>query len=378
MTTPRPPVRPDGEIPVTVLMPAYNVAPYLRGALDSVFRQTWQDFELVIVDDGSTDGTRAILAEVRDPRVRVLDQPHGGLAAALRRGMAAARGRYLARMDADDEALPHRLAVQMAWLDRRPGTVLVHGPAQSIDPDGRPLPRVLGDLRPSAVTKWLLLWQNPIIHPTVMLRLGVLRAHDLDYRLELFRADEFDLWNRLAPHGDFDAIPEVLHRYRFHPESMTRRNPVELHLAAFTRVIAENFARLDVPLAPAAVEQLAVISGGTGVDPIDHRYPHLRGALHTWQAALAARFCAVSGVDPAVLAPVRAEQLARWARYMLGTSRGYAARLLRAAAGQRAAILRTRYFWMVAAALVLPGAVRARVARRDARRAPTSARVDGP
>src|SRR5262245_7510947 len=68
------------DIAVSILMPVYNVAPYLRPALDSVFRQTWQDFELLIVDDGSTDGTRAMLAEIRDPRVQVIYQEHGGLA----------------------------------------------------------------------------------------------------------------------------------------------------------------------------------------------------------------------------------------------------------------------------------------------------------
>jgi len=365
----------DGEVSITILMPVYNVERYLPGALDSLFRQTWQDFELVVVNDGSTDGTRAILAEVRDPRVRVFDQPHSGLAAALRCGVEQARGRYLARMDGDDEALPHRLAVQKARLDRAPGVVLVHSLAETMDPDGRRLPRVLGDPRPSAVTKWLLLWQNPIVHPTVMLRLATLRAHDLNFRLELFRADEFDLWNRLAPHGDFEAIPEVLHRYRVHPGSMTGRNPADLHRVAFTRVIAENFARLGVPLAPAATEELAVISGATQTDPLAHRYPHLRASLHTLEAALAARFCAVFGTDPAELAPARAEQLMRWARYMAGTSRAYAARLLAEAVVRRPAALRTPFFWLVAAVLALPGLLRGRLARRDARRAPLSARV---
>ena len=365
----------DGEVPITVLMPAYNVERYLRHALESMFQQTWQDFELLIVNDGSTDGTRAILAETRDPRIRVIDMPHGGLAAALRCGVDQARGRYLVRMDADDEALPHRLAAQKACLDRSPGVVLVHSLAQPMDIDGRPLPGVLGDPRPSAVTKWFLLWQNPIVHPTVMLRLATLRAHDLNYRLEFFRADEFDLWNRLAPYGDFEAIPEVLHRYRLHPQSMTRQNPADLQLAVFTRVIRENFERLGVPLLPAVAEELAVISGGTLVDPIAHRYPHLRGSLHILQADLAARYSTVFGVQSAGLAATRAEQLARWARHMLGTSRGYAARLLREAVGQRRTALRTPYFWMVAAALAVPGPLRERLARRDARRAPTPTRV---
>ena len=364
------------EVPITVLMPVYNVERYVRGALESVFRQTWQDFELLVVNDGSTDGTRAILAETRDPRVRVIDMPHGGLAAALRCGVEQARGEYLARMDGDDEALPHRLAVQKACLDRAPRTALVHSLAQPVDPDGRRLPMVLGDPRPSTETKWLLLWRNPIVHPTVMLRRSVLRAHDLNYRLEFFRADEFDLWNRLAPHGDFEALSEVLHLYRLHPQSMTRQNPVDLHLAAFTRVIRDNFDRLGVPLSATAADELAVISGGTWLDPITHRYPHLRGSLHTLQAALARRFCDAYGTDPAQLGAAQAEQLVRWARYMLATSRSYATRLLREAVGRRRAVLRTRYFWTVTAASALPATLGPRLARRDATRAPMSARVD--
>jgi glycosyltransferase involved in cell wall biosynthesis len=364
-----------GAIPISILMPVYNVAPYLRTALDSVFRQTWQDFELVIVDDGSTDDTRTMLAEIRDPRVRVVHQAHGGLAAALRVGVDLARGRYLARMDGDDEALPHRLAVQKACLDRSADVVLVHSLAQPIDPEGRTVPMILGEARASEVTKWLLLWRNPILHPTVMLRLDTLRAHALNYRLELFRADEFDLWNRLARHGEFAAIPEVLHRYRIHPTSMTRRNPADLHFAAFARVIRENFERLEVPLAAAAAEELAVISGGTWIDPITYRYRHLRRSLPALQDALSQRFCAAFGVPPDALAAIQAEQLLRWARYMLATSRGSAAHLLRQGVRRHGAAARAPLFWAVAASLTLPAPLQHRLARRSARRAPMSARV---
>jgi hypothetical protein len=363
------------DIPISILMPVYNVAPYLRTALDTVFRQTWQDFELLIVDDGSTDGTRAQLAELRDPRVQVIYQAHGGLAAALRAGIERARGRYLARMDGDDEALPHRLAVQKARLDRSPDVVLVHSLAQPIDAEGRPGPSILGEARPSAVTKWLLLWQNPILHPTVMLRLDTLRAHGLNYRLELFRADEFDLWNRLAPHGEFEAIPEVLHRYRFHPQSMTQRNPADLHFAAFARVVRENFARFQVPLATAAAEELAIISGGTWVDPITHRYRHLGAALPGLQRALSERFCSAFAIAPEQLAGVQAEQLLRWARYLLATSRRAAGRLVQQSLRRHAAVARTPLFWAVTAALTLPGPLQHRLARRNAQRAPMSARI---
>jgi glycosyltransferase involved in cell wall biosynthesis len=361
------------EIPITILMPVYNVERYVPGAVESMLRQTWQDFELLIVNDGSTDGTRAMLSQFHDPRIRMIDQPHGGLASALRAGIDQARGRYVARMDADDEALPHRLAVQKACLDRSPQVVLVHSLAQPIDVAGRPVPRVLGEPRPSLMTKWLLLWRNPILHPTVMLRRSTLRDHGLNYQLELFRADEFDLWNRLAPHGDFEAIPEVLHRYRLHPESMTRRNPVDLHLAAFTRVIRENFERLGMPLGPAA-EELAIISGGTAIDPITYRYPHLEGSLHGLMEALSQRFCAAFGVVADELAAVQAEQLLRWARYMLGTSRGYAAELLRRGVRRHRAAVRTPFFWAVATSLAVPAPLR-RFARRRSGRPPMSARA---
>ena len=118
-----------------------------------------------------------------------------------------------------------------------------------------------------------------------------------------------------------------------------------------------------------------MISGGTWIDPITHRYPQLKGSLHVMQAALSRRFCEASGTAPSALAAVRAEQLVRWARYMLGTSRAYAARLLREAVARRRAVLRTPYFWTVAAALALPAALRERLARRDARQAPMSAHI---
>src|SRR5262249_53502553 len=190
------------------------------------------------------------------------------------------------------------------------------------------------------------------------LRLDALRAHDLNFRLELFRADEFDLWNRLAPYGDFEAIPEILHRYRVHPQSMTRQNPVDLHLAAFTRVIRENFERFDVPLAPPAAEELAVISGGTWIDPIGYRYCHLVGSLRGLLDALTPRFCARFGVAPDALRTVQAEQLVRWARYMLATSRGDAARLLGQGLRRCPAVARTPLFWAVTAALTVPAPLR--------------------
>jgi glycosyltransferase involved in cell wall biosynthesis len=348
---------------ITVLMPAYNAAPYVRAAVTSVLAQTWTDLELLVVNDGSTDGTREILAAIDDRRLRVVDTDNRGVGAALRLGVELARGRYLARMDADDECLPHRLAVQQAHLDAHPGTVLVHALARAIGGGGR-LPRGrLGLARPSAETQWLLCWRNVPIHPTVMLRADVLRAHGLNYRDGLDPAEDFDLWNRLAPHGAFDAIPEILLRYRLQAGSVTRADGVDRQLAVYARVIGENFARHGLALPPGAAEELAVISGGSRRDPIAHRYPVLAGRLHGYLEALSSRFCASRGVAPRQLAGVQAWQLCRWARYLLNTSRAEAATLLRLAVCRRPGVAGTYLFWAVLAGLALPAPAREALGR---------------
>src|SRR5947209_7474553 len=106
---------------VTVLMPVFNAEEHLRATIDSMLQQTFHDYELLIVNDGSTDGSQEILRSVQDPRVRLLENERNrGLVYSLNRGMNEARGDYLARMDADDIAVPLRLQTQVEYLDRRP------------------------------------------------------------------------------------------------------------------------------------------------------------------------------------------------------------------------------------------------------------------
>ena len=123
---------------VSVLLPVRDGARFLREALDSVLAQTLADFELLVVDDGSTDETPEILASVGDERLRVLRQEPAGLVAALERGIGEARAPYLARMDADDVSLPCRLERQVAFLDEQSQVALVVPGVESIDEAGRP------------------------------------------------------------------------------------------------------------------------------------------------------------------------------------------------------------------------------------------------
>lgn len=116
---------------VSVVIPVYNKGPFLREAVDSILAQTFKDFELICVDDKSTDNSLEILRGVQDPRLRIIEQPvNGGPAAAANAGFDAARGEYIVRMDADDIAVPERIAVQVAFMDAHPELVLSGGQVQ--------------------------------------------------------------------------------------------------------------------------------------------------------------------------------------------------------------------------------------------------------
>jgi glycosyltransferase involved in cell wall biosynthesis len=370
-------------IPITVLMPVHNAERYVLGAVESVLGQSWQEFEFLIVNDGSTDASRDLLAGVKDERLRIVDTERAGIAGALALGLQLARGRYVARMDADDESLPDRLARQKACLDERPDVGMVHCRAECIDGDGRPLGRIRGDLRTDLETKWLLVWHNVPVHPTVMLRADVSRRHGLTYRPGFDRAEDFDLWSRLSLVAGIHLIPEVLLRYRIHAASVTQGAAPEPLSRVYARVIFESFERYGVAISEEVAAELAVIGGGTWVNPITYRYRHLREILEPLHDAVSRRFCERFRVGPNELAAVQAEQLTRWARYMLGTSRSSAARLLWTGLRRHPPILGTYLLWAVAAALVAPAGLRRRIdARQIAGAAPlgpsANAAVDPP
>lgn len=349
-------------VPVTVLMPVYNAERYLAGAVDSILGQSFTDFELLIINDGSTDGSRRILAGYRDSRIRIVDTENQGVAASLRQGVELARGEYIARMDADDESRSDRLAVQKQMLDLHPEVVLVHSWVDCIDADGRRVRKDAGSRHSGAVTKWLLLWQNVPFHPTVMMRTAALRANGLNYRIETNRAEDFDLWNRLATAGEFLCVPQPLVCYRVHADSVTRGHPIDAQFEAYRKVVQENFARYGIVLDRQVSTDVAIISGGAKINPITHRYDAVGGELHHLLEALARRFTAREHLQPAELAAVQAEQLMRWARYMLGTSRGYATRLLWCAVRKRVRSIGSPLFWVALAGLLLPQRLVARAA----------------
>lgn len=207
---------------VSVLMAAYNAAPYVQAAVDSILAQSFTDFELIVIEDGSSDDTPAILAQCaqRDARVRILNLPHVGLSTALNRGLELARGGLVARMDADDIARPARLAKQVAFMDQHPGVGLCGTWGELLGPRSRIIWRYAVS---DAELRCRQLFETALLHSSVMMRPALVRAAG-GYNPAYRAAEDFDLWVRLAEHTRMANLPEPLLLYRRHAAQVTQAN----------------------------------------------------------------------------------------------------------------------------------------------------------
>lgn len=199
---------------VSVVMPVRDGERWLDEAVGSILAQTMHELELVVVDDGSTDGSPRLLAGAaeRDARVRILRHDRQGLTAALDRGVRASQAEYVARMDADDVALPQRLELQAAFLDARPDVALVGGAVIATDEEGKPCGTLRYPVGDRAIRVALRRY-NCFVHPAVMFRRSAyLQAGG--YRID--RAQDYDLWLRLAEEWRLANLSEPVLRYRQH------------------------------------------------------------------------------------------------------------------------------------------------------------------
>jgi len=189
-------------------MPVHDGAPWVRDAVASILAQTLEDLELIVVDDGSTDATPGILAEVRDSRLRVERRPPSGLTRTLNVALGLARSALLARLDADDLALPERLERQRAFLAAHAEVGLLGTGAREVDEAGR----TVREIRPPADDRAIrraLIRRNPFVHSSVMMRRNVLeRVGGYDEALPV--AQDYDLWMRMSQHTRLANLPEPL------------------------------------------------------------------------------------------------------------------------------------------------------------------------
>jgi len=233
---------------VTVLLTVHDGEQFVPTALESVLRQTVDDLELLVVDDGSTDGTPAILDAIADPRLRVLrSDAQLGLARSLNRGLEEARGEYVARLDADDVALPRRLERQLLRIRSGPEVAILGSAVVDLDERGRLGPLHLMPLGVGAV-RFAALFSSPFLHPTVLVRRDLLERHALRYDAELAESEDYDLWSRLLEVADGDNLADPLVLYRTHPGQASRRRrglQRELQLQAARRAIASVASTLS-------------------------------------------------------------------------------------------------------------------------------------
>jgi glycosyltransferase involved in cell wall biosynthesis len=228
---------------VSVVIPARNAAAFVGAAIESVLRQTFRDFELLVVDNGSTDDTARIAATYPAP-VRCLSEPRAGVAFARNRGLRESRGRWIAFLDADDLWLPPKLEAQLRALRSRPGARACSTAFEIVDSALRPLAVKRHPLTTSLLEE-LLFVGNVIGPPSTPLIERELLVRENGFDPELSYGADWNLWIRLAACTELAYVDEVLVRYRVHDSNMSRN--VRLLEDDSRRVLTKAFAMPGLP-----------------------------------------------------------------------------------------------------------------------------------
>lgn len=204
---------------VSILMPVYKTAPYLREAMDSMLCQTFKDFELIVLNDCSPDNAEEILDAYDDSRiVRYKGENNVGLSNVLNVGIGMARGKYIARMDSDDISLPNRLQIQVDYLETHSEIDLASVGMQLF---GAKESVWIRERNPEKV-KIEALFHSPVLHASSMWRKDSFERHGLRFRQEMVPAEDYDLWTRAMLKGlKLVNLPEVLYEYRIHEAQAT-------------------------------------------------------------------------------------------------------------------------------------------------------------
>lgn len=247
----------------TILLPVFNGEKTLLEALDSIWAQRLDDFELLVIDDCSTDGTRGILEGVRDPRLRVLRQPRNlKLVEALNRGIDESRAPWVVRMDADDRMLPDRLPLLEQWCRSCPKVDVFGGNAWKINAEGKRVGALKKAQGSGPLRSMLLddLWEpSPFIHPAVALRSSV--AKEFRYDPQALHCEDYELWLRLARFGrTLVQRPEFVLEYRVSQMSLSH-----LHRTAQLQSSFEVFKRYfpEVKMSFSVFEALLGVGSST-------------------------------------------------------------------------------------------------------------------
>jgi GT2 family glycosyltransferase len=238
-------------VKVSCVLPVYNGLPYLESAVNSVLAQDFTDFELLLINDGSTDGSREICEAIaaRDPRVKAITQENAGIVTTLNRGVAMAQGEYIARMDADDLCWPTRFGLQVAYLDAHADVVALGSRVRVMDEHGtyqqvtRPVHWQGGDVFPSSGIT--------LCHPSIMFRREAFER-TRGYSEDFHAAEDFALWIEMGQYGKIVEMDACLLDYRVHSQSTSRIKLRQQRLACLRAVLADHARRVAGDAALAA------------------------------------------------------------------------------------------------------------------------------
>lgn len=237
---------------VSILLPCFNAEAYLRNCLQSVLQQSWKNFELIIVDDASSDKSASIVKEYNDPRiVFVQNEKNEGIVHSLNKGLALSKGEYIARIDADDMMHETRIQKQVLYLEKNPDTVMAGSWHYIMDQSGK-ISGIKEYPTNDKEIKLLMYFFNPFSHPSVMIRADVLKS--FGYTDEYKYCEDYELWLKIAAQYTIANIPECLTYYRVHKENIDHR-----YLKAQKQTMLELLsATLDESGIAHSVEELAI------------------------------------------------------------------------------------------------------------------------
>lgn len=206
---------------LSVVMAAFNAEKYIKEAIDSILKQSYTDFEFIIINDGSTDNTLAIIESYTDHRIKIINQQNVGLSKSLNRGIALATGEFIARIDADDSSLPHRLEKQMEFITKHSEIVLLGTNARIMDDEGNYL--YTSNLESSVEHPSIFETSNPFFHSSVVFKKTIFEKCG-GYNEEIIQHFEDKLlWAKMFAHGKLTNLDEALINYRITPSSISNK-----------------------------------------------------------------------------------------------------------------------------------------------------------
>ncbi|WP_369765626.1 glycosyltransferase family 2 protein [Flavobacterium sp. WC2429] len=263
---------------ISVIMPIYNCELYIKGAIDSILDQTYNNFELLIIDDASTDKTIELVKGYFDVRINLIEKPiNTGLTNSLNHGLKIAKGKYIARMDGDDISHPERFAKQVSFLEGNKEIILCGSWFAIVGSD-----RIIKLPEYHDEIKLAFLKGNCIAHPSVMMRKKALDKFSIVYDVSKEPAEDYDLWVRLMLNGRLHNLQEVLLDYRIHNNQVSQKQDIKQKQKVF-EIKCNLFNLLELVLLPDEHIVLnKVIDNGTNINFYDiHVFKNLQVKLLT-------------------------------------------------------------------------------------------------